>query len=162
MINILYSHHLIEELKILKTSLDILKEDFNNNLNNILDQIHLIKSRADITDNEPMHDLTEACELYIERNEQRIDWLADNYGEMSSLQEICNAGSSINTGWNRGVEIILEDDFEEYIRERETERLDLKRVPDYLIINWKDTAECLKIDYARVEYQNEKYLIRRD
>lgn len=157
--DILNSNDLINELKTLKSELEDIKDDVNNILNKITDQVSFIKFKSDIFDDENFHRLFEYCELFIEANENRIDWIENNFANIEELKSVNDEGSSISSNWNIGELLIEEGSFYHYMIESELIK-DLN-IPDFVSVNWHETIEYLKSDYSYINYNNKKYYVRR-
>jgi hypothetical protein len=110
---------------------------------------------------------TDAAELEFDKAEEEFDdceselqdaKLDDSdraeYEELSELREDIS-------GWQHGVTLIPEDDFEDYCQELCEDIGDIpKDFPSYIVIDWESTCNNLKADYAEIEYQGETYLYR--
>jgi hypothetical protein len=157
--DILNSKDLINELKTLTSELEDIKDGINKILNEITNQVFFIKFKFDILDDENFHILSEHCELFIEANENRIDWIENNFANIEELKSVNDEGSSISSNWNIGELLIEEGSFYHYMIESELIK-DLN-IPDFVSVNWHETIEYLKSDYSYINYNNKKYYVRR-
>ena len=156
---------------------------------NTLDTKNLESQRQDLEDtlDSLIYDIPDSGdEGYVAAAEALIDWLglteADHLGfiggqvwldgpdeclchaapdtEAAELGQLNELRAEIS-GWDSGVTLIDEDDFEEYAQEyaRETGSRDLDSWPNEHI-NWAAAAEALAEDYQSADYQGTSYYYR--
>ena len=102
---------------------------------------------------------TPAPDQWAEENSDDAAELALKLSLMSDL-----AGYGGDEQW-RGewysITLIPDDEFTDYCEELVSDIGDLPRdIPGYLVIDWKATANNLRVDYSEVEYEGETYLYR--
>lgn len=108
-------------------------------------------------------DVIDSSEL-IERLAELSDmetWEDYDYDEHAMLTAIIDHGSSYNTEWYRGVPLISENYFPEYIK---SEYIAIGLVTDAILnslsIDWGMTAEKAAMDYSEVDVNGNIYLFR--
>lgn len=80
--------------------------------------------------------------------------------QVDSLREFIEECRQYNPDWDYGAQLIPIDRFTEYVEELVKDIGDLpQNIPDYIVIDWGETAENLKEDYSEVSYNNESYYI---
>ena len=77
--------------------------------------------------------------------------LADAEEDVAELKELKEAKKYMGNDWLIGTELVNEDHFEEYVREREEEKGTLDKLESYIVIDWEQTAEIIQSDYSVVE-----------
>lgn len=98
----------------------------------------------------------EKARLALEDWEIQFD--EDNLEELSELEYV----EREIIDFAKGKTLINESDFEEYCKEFVIENGDsLRNMPDYIVIDWKATADRLRAEHSEVEYQGTVYLYRR-
>lgn len=102
---------------------------------------------------------TPAPDQWAEENSDDAAELALKLSLMSDL-----AGYGGDEQW-RGewypITLIPDDEFTDYCEELVSDIGGLPRdIPGYLVIDWKATANNLRVDYSEVEYEGETYLYR--
>ena len=107
--------------------------------------------------------LKEATDDDREELEVTFEAAESEYGsdEEKELKELDELESEISE-FRHGVQMIPEDDFEDYARELAD---DIGAVPKdaswpCTCIDWEQAADELKGDYTEVEYQGDTYLVR--
>lgn len=96
------------------------------------------------------------------------DWLLvrnadgdEDAHELISLRDLSKEASDIAADWEYGEVLIHESYFVDHCKELIVDIGDLpKDIPAYIAIDWEETAENLKADYAEVDFDGETYLIR--
>ena len=161
---IINSLDIIKALQELKEEIENIKLQMTKTLVHLSGAVSNAMRAGDFFDlDETYISLTECVDLYVEANNIRQDWIDSFKEHMQKLEILCDQGMSINLNWNKGVELILNSDFKDYIYLQETDfNSHLDNVPNYIVIDWHATAENLKEDYLSVTYNNKKYLIRKD
>lgn len=80
--------------------------------------------------------------------------------ERKELEELDSLESEVPE-WYDGAALIPVDGWVDYCHELLYELGELPRdLPDYIAIDWEETADNLKADYSECEYQGETYLYR--
>lgn len=63
--------------------------------------------------------------------------------------------------WQYGADFIAEEYFTEYVKEMLTDCGTIPRdLPDYVAIDWEETADNLKCDYTDAEFNGVSYYVR--
>lgn len=79
--------------------------------------------------------------------------------ELAALQKFENDYDHV-TEWNYGADFIAEDYFTEYVKEMLNDCGTIPRdLPDYVAIDWEQTADNLKCDYADAEFNGVSYYV---
>jgi chromosome segregation ATPase len=105
---------------------------------------------------------TKRAEEDIEDKEADLEAAKDAFGsdEQDELNELENLESEISE-FRSGETMIPVNDFEEYTQEMLEDCGDIpKNLPGYIVIDWEQTANNIKVDYTEVTYQGEEYLVR--
>ena len=85
----------------------------------------------------------------------------DEKEELAILTALAEEAEGYAPDWKYGEALIREDYFTDYCQELIEDIGDLpKNIPDYIVINWEETAENLKADYTEVDFDGVTYLIR--
>ena len=138
-------HDRLEELK--------LKQD---EIQNKKDELAELNNYVPNEDEQEEHD---------ERLKGAIEELRDmevyfDEDEQKELEELENMESEIPE-WQHGETLIPEDDWVEYCEELCTDLGYISQdFPWWIEIDWKATAENIKVDYSEIEYQGTTYLYR--
>lgn len=86
--------------------------------------------------------------------------------EYNSIREITELREDIDgyagDDFEDGIQLILEEDFEEYCEDLVEDCYDLKEVPQFIKdnIDWEGVANDLRDDYSEVEFRGDNYLYR--
>jgi len=85
----------------------------------------------------------------------------DEGEELDTLRSLAEEASYYVAGWESGETLIRETYFTEYCKEMLIDfGLIPVDIPDYIKINWDQTAENLRVDYTEVDYAGVTYYIR--
>lgn len=102
----------------------------------------------------------------IEAHRELAEWDEINGEEFMELTVLLTelAGQGGDEQW-RGdwypVILIPEEDFTDYVEELVSDIGDLPReIPAYIVIDWEETAQNVRVDYSEVEFQGDTYLFR--
>lgn len=141
---------------------------------NIIDTRDLIEKRTQLiediiflfneTFNTDYEDFEVVEKLVHEETSSNIpDHLLDEFSHenediFEEIKEIDNIENELGSEFNYGVELIDEDDFEEYT-ENLIDELGYN-IPPFIVIDWDQTAETIKEDYTSVNYNGITYLAR--
>ena len=143
---------LADELDSMEYSLVELKED----LEVLLAEFDEFESDGDVDGMKTAHDAIAEKEKDIADAEDELnEWKYENGGHLLALQELSEQVDL------KDVQLIHEDDFEEY-----TEELckDCGYISDdfpwWIKIDWEATADNVKMDYTSVDFEGESYLVR--
>ena len=99
-----------------------------------------------------------ALEDKVAETQEAVDDIDFDDTELAELRALKD---EIGSEWKYGVQLIPVDDFTDYCQEMLEDCGDLpKDLPSYIIIDWDETAENLKADYAETEFRGETYLYR--
>lgn len=84
----------------------------------------------------------------------------DEAKEYAILAKLAEDGANSAEDWQYGATLIRESYFEKYCRELVSDIGDLPTyLPDYLVIDWDETADNLRVDYTEVAYDGVTYLV---
>jgi chromosome segregation ATPase len=90
-----------------------------------------------------------------------IDWDEEKGEELTALKNLADEGANESSEWSSGETLIWEDYFAEYAQQLVEDIGDLpSNIPGYIVIDWEQTAENLKVDYSTVDFDGETYYIR--
>ena len=99
-------------------------------------------------------------------SEEFTQWLKDwsendeNGQELIALIELCNECEGYSD-WSYGETLIREDYFTEYTQDTLADCGYIpKDLPSWIVIDWEETAENVKIDYMEVSFMGETYCMR--
>jgi hypothetical protein len=117
---------------------------FDNNVVNSLDIINRIeelKEQGDLDENDFYH----------------LD--DDEIAELAALQKFAAEYDYVDE-WNYGAEFIAEHYFPQYVKDMLEGCGTIPRdLPDYVAIDWEETADNLKCDYADAEFNGVSYYV---
>ena len=119
-----------------------------------------IYNTQDVIDSRDVIERIEELEILIAGESKSDDFLeyTDEYDKLVSLKEECEQYSS---EWKYGIALIHESYFEYYVQDLLSDIGVLPReIPWYIVIDWKKTADNIKIDYTDVDFDGETYYIR--
>ena len=99
-------------------------------------------------------------------SEEFIQWLKDwsendeNGQELIALIELCEECEGYSD-WSYGETLIREDYFTDYTQDTLADCGYIpKDLPHWIVIDWEETADNLKIDYMEVSFMGETYFMR--
>ncbi len=88
------------------------------------------------------------------------DWENDNWGRYDNLKELIDNLEN-ESEWQYSMIFIPEDEFEEYTQQYCKDMgLIGPNLPDFIEVNWEQTAENFSADFSQVEFENETYYYR--
>ena len=89
------------------------------------------------------------------------DWDEENGEELTALKNLADEGANESSDWAYGETLIHYDHFTEYTQQTIEDVGDLPRnLPGYIVIDWEQTAENLKVDYSTIDFDGQTYYIR--
>ncbi len=92
-------------------------------------------------------------------NEDTLD--ADDAGLLADLRAFRDDLAGYCDDWEYGVQLIPEDEFEDYCRELLADCGEIpKNLPSYIVIDWAATADNLRADYTEADFRGRTYLAR--
>jgi hypothetical protein len=110
---------------------------------------------------EHYEDQTECFEDILFEEEEIQNWKEDWLDEIAEICEIEKIEDELSSEFEYGVTLVHEDYFEEYTEELLIECGYIsKDFPSWIEIDWEATANNVKQDYTKVEYQGETYYAR--
>jgi hypothetical protein len=121
-----------------------------------------------VVDSRDVNDYLETLENNLielrEQDDENEDEESEEVGELqeqvNSLRNFIEECQEYNCDWDYGAQLIPIDRFTEYTEELVKDIGDLpSNIPNYIVIDWGETAENLKEDYTEVEYNGEAYYI---
>ncbi len=86
-------------------------------------------------------------------------WKTEFDDELKLLRQVNEQGSDYSSDWSRGVRLIHDNVFTEYVREMIEEEYDTSKWP-YRHIDYDSASEEMKSDYTVIEADGETYYIR--
>lgn len=96
----------------------------------------------------------------IEELIDRDDLDENETAELAALQKFQNDYDHV-TEWQYGALFIAEEYFTEYVKDILNDCGTIPRdLPDYVAINWEETADNLKCDYDEAEFNGVSYYVR--
>lgn len=109
--------------------------------------------------------LTEALDDEDYTDEENRRWsedrLQENEKELKILQDFANECEDYSSDWKHGAQLINENYFVTYARDFVEECYgEGGEMPSWVEIDWEETADNMRIDYAEIQYEDEVYLIR--
>ena len=109
-------------------------------------------------------DMTDTFEDIRFEEEEIESWKDGWLNEIAVIEAINDLENEIsNSEWDYGLQLIEEDEFQDYCEELVNDIGDLPRdLPSYIKdnINWEGVADDLRVDYSEVDYQGNTYLYR--
>ncbi len=172
--DIIDSRDIISEIDDLESAIS----DFNDDITTAEEEIDDLDSQIELLDDETeLKFLIEATDdkkeqakfeskikniqdAIIEYNDQIARITSERnevMEELKPLKEFADECESYAPDWNSGVVLISEDHFTEYAKDLCEE---VENVPDYIVIDWEETAENLKIDYTTIEFEGFSFYVR--
>jgi hypothetical protein len=92
---------------------------------------------------------------------QVSDEYHDLHCELTTLKALAEEAEGYAPDWRHGASLIRDSYFKDYAEELIKDIGDLPReLPHYIAIDWKKTAENIKVDYTSVEYDGVTYWVR--
>jgi hypothetical protein len=83
----------------------------------------------------------------------------DEIAELAALKKFQKEYDYVDE-WNYGAEFIAEHYFTEYVKDMLEGCGTIPRdLPDYVAIDWEETADNLKVDYADAEFNGVNYYV---
>lgn len=84
----------------------------------------------------------------------------DEIAELAALKKFQKEYDYVED-WKYGAEFIAEEYFTEYVEDMLIDCGTIPRdLPDYIAIDWEETAENLKVDYVDAEFNGVTYYVR--
>jgi hypothetical protein len=97
-----------------------------------------------------------------EAAQENLDaWDEEHDEAYKALEEFCNSAEQYCEDWHHGVQLIEDGHWPQYA-EQLTHDIGAipSNVPDWVAIDWEQTAENLKADYTPVEWNGYTYWVR--
>ena len=128
----------------------------------------ILDSRDIIDRLDELQDEIEALEENIEEGDYQYESdeiedqeeLADLEDERKILQDFADECKDYCPDWDYGASLINENYFEDYARDFVEDCYGLGDMPDFVEIDWSQTADNIRIDYTEIQFEDETYLIR--
>lgn len=96
----------------------------------------------------------------LERDEEALD--DDEKDELETLRKAAEEGEQYASDWEYGAQLIHEDCFVDYCREKlEDCGYPTKDLPWWIEIAWDKTSDNLREDYTEIEIGGRTYLVLR-
>lgn len=109
-------------------------------------------------DSEYVKWLDEKDELESKISSAESDFSDTEREELYDLRALCE---EVGGEWKYGVQFIPESDFTDYCKELCEEIGAIPSdFPDYIVINWEETADNIRQDYSECTINGESYLYR--
>lgn len=115
----------------------------------------------DIIDSRDLQDVLDEAEDRLSDHEDGSFPLSDEeLAETTRLVEtLRRVADEVGSEWVHGVTLIAEDYFVEYAKDLLDDIGEIPRnLPSYIVIDWEQTADNLRVDYAEVEIEGHTYL----
>ena len=106
-------------------------------------------------------EMTESFEDIRFEEEEIESWKEYFEDELKEIEEIDDVENELGSEFEYGVTLVDVDDWEEFV-EQDLEDIGYipKDFPSWIEIDWKATANNVKVDYTEVTYQGNSYLGR--
>lgn len=141
----------IEELEDERQSLADEVSDAQETLNDAEDDTSVLDAK----------EIRELKDKFTEASQARSDWDEENGEELTALKNLADEGANESSDWAYGETLIHENYFTEYAQQLVEDIGDLPRgFPHYIVLDWEQTAENIKVDYSTVDFDGETYYIR--
>ena len=114
----------------------------------------------DVIDSRELQDLLEDAEDRLADHEDGSPLTDEELAETTRMVEtLRRVVDEVGSEWVHGVTLIAEDYFVEYAKDLLDDIGEIPRnLPSYIVIDWKQTADNLRVDYAEVEIEGFTYL----
>lgn len=91
---------------------------------------------------------------------EREDY-ADEIQELTDLEALADSAEGYIADWQYGETLIHSDYFVEYVQQYLSDIGDLPSdIPEYLVIDWEETADNVGVDYSEFTFGGETHLAR--
>lgn len=111
----------------------------------------LISEFVDNTEDDPADTMSQ--------DDWRLGLTQDDAEELAALLELREETG--NMGWEHGIQFISEAYFPDYTRELLVDCGYIPAdLPEWIEIDWKETAQNIAVDYATVDFRNVSYYYR--
>lgn len=109
-----------------------------------------------------LEDATQENYDAVEAAQAELDaWDNEHGEEYKALEEFCNEAEQYCDDWHHGVQLIEDGHWTEYAEQLTHDIGALSRdIPDWVVIDWEQTAENLKSDYTAVGWGAYTYWVR--
>jgi hypothetical protein len=116
----------------------------------------------DILDTRDLQDRMDEIEMDLETLEMTQDERQALEEELKAIQTVKEEVEGYSgDDWRDGVQLISMDYFSDYCQELLEDCGEIPRnLPAYIVIDWDETAENLRVDYTEVDFQGTTYLFR--
>jgi len=105
----------------------------------------------------------EKLQTELKKAQQKVEDTEMDSDDCEEFKALSDLKDEVGGEWSYGVQLIPEDDFEDYCQDMCEDIGDIpKDMPSYIVIDWDATCKNLKQDYSSVEYLGETYLYRAD
>lgn len=116
-----------------------------SNSDDVIDSLNLITRLKELESDQD-------CGIWLDKE----DW-----EELKTLRELTEEAEGYASDWKYGETLVRESYWVDYVREMLEDCGDIPRdLPSYIAIDWEQTAENIKVDYATVEFGGVDYYIR--
>ena len=106
-------------------------------------------------------EMTESFEDIRFEEEEIESWKEDFEDELKEIEEIDDVENELGSEFEYGVTLVDVDDFEDFVKEDlEDCGYISKDFPTWVEIDWEATANNVRQDYIKVDYQGNSYLGR--
>lgn len=99
----------------------------------------------------------------VEANAKRelAEWDNEHGEQYEALKDFCDSAEQYCADWVHGVQLILDEHWTEYAEQLTYDIGALPSgIPEWVVIDWEQTAENLKADYTAVEWGAYMYWVR--
>jgi len=85
----------------------------------------------------------------------------EDFDELESLRNLQGQAEGYSEDWTYGAQLVNESYFVEHVKEMLVDCGSIpNNVPDYVVINWDETADNIKVDYTEVDFDGVAYFLR--
>lgn len=85
----------------------------------------------------------------------------EDFEELQKLRAIEEECKQYNSDWEYDALLIAESSFVDYVKDMLTDCGDIpKDIPQYVAIDWEQTAENIKVNYVPIQIEGSTYYIR--
>lgn len=115
---------------------------------------------ADFQETFPQYE-AETYEDILFAEEEIQSWVEGFEDELKEVEAIDDLENEVGSEFSYGVALIREKDFEDYCEELVKDCGYISDdFPSWIEIDWTETADNMRVDYAEVEFQGDTYLYR--
>jgi len=123
--------------------------------------INETEQNIDVIDTRDLQDRLEEIEYDLESLDLTPTERADLEQEANAIREAkAEVDGYAGDTFQNGVQLVAVEDFPTYIQELLEDIGEVPKLPWYVEVDWEATADNLRVDYTKVEFQGTTYLFR--